>query len=277
MPISSYNIVRDLNADITPGNIRADEFPDQQIVNAIRQIMADLAAFAGSSGTNIDTILAGMIASTKVTVITASGTFNTDAKCLEAWVDIWGGGGAGGGVPATAAGQSGAGGGGHAGAKASRRLTAAQLGASQAVTIGAGGVGTNAAGPNGSASTFGALISAAGGLGGLTTGATASLIPTAVTGSAQSATGDIRGHTFPGERGVIFSTARSWGGNGGSNEWGGGGIGAISAGNGIAGANGLGFGAGGGGGSVNNVATGAGVSGGNGNSGICIVREFLKL
>lgn len=43
MPISAYSPVRDDNALITPGDIRIDDPKYQQIVNAIRQLMADLA------------------------------------------------------------------------------------------------------------------------------------------------------------------------------------------------------------------------------------------
>lgn len=43
MPISSYSTDRDTNAGIAPGNIRAKDFSLQQIVNSIRQLMADLA------------------------------------------------------------------------------------------------------------------------------------------------------------------------------------------------------------------------------------------
>lgn len=42
--ISTYSPTRDLNASIPPGNIVAKEFANQQIVNSIRQLMADLAA-----------------------------------------------------------------------------------------------------------------------------------------------------------------------------------------------------------------------------------------
>lgn len=46
MPISAYSSIRDDNALIEPGNIRSPDFArDQQIINSIRQLMADLAAF----------------------------------------------------------------------------------------------------------------------------------------------------------------------------------------------------------------------------------------
>lgn len=50
MPLSNYSPVRDTNATIPPGDIRVEEFKYQQIVNSIRQIMADLAGFLGGGG-----------------------------------------------------------------------------------------------------------------------------------------------------------------------------------------------------------------------------------
>lgn len=45
MPISAYSNIRDNNASIPPGDIRSSETKDQQIINSIRQLMADLADF----------------------------------------------------------------------------------------------------------------------------------------------------------------------------------------------------------------------------------------
>lgn len=43
MPISDYSPIRDDNANIIPGNIRSRHPEEQQTINSIRQIMADLA------------------------------------------------------------------------------------------------------------------------------------------------------------------------------------------------------------------------------------------
>ncbi len=60
MPISSYSTNRDSNAGIPPGNISVpfSEFWAQQIVNSIRQLMADLAVdfAAGGVGAGVQTI-----------------------------------------------------------------------------------------------------------------------------------------------------------------------------------------------------------------------------
>ena len=47
--IYDYLTTRDANAAVGPGNIRAESFDDQQLVNSIRQIMADLASFITSA------------------------------------------------------------------------------------------------------------------------------------------------------------------------------------------------------------------------------------
>lgn len=50
MAIGDYSTTRDNNASVTPGNIRSnDPSRDQQIINAIRQLMADMAGFAGGT------------------------------------------------------------------------------------------------------------------------------------------------------------------------------------------------------------------------------------
>lgn len=52
MAITDYSTTRDSNASISPGDIRSNDYRrDQQIINAIRQLMADLAAMQ-SGGTN---------------------------------------------------------------------------------------------------------------------------------------------------------------------------------------------------------------------------------
>jgi len=103
----------------------------------------------------------------KTTTFTASGTFTTDADCMFAMVRIVGGGGAGGGTPATNAFSSAEGGGGGGGEYAEGWFTAVQLGASQTVTIGAGGTGvSNGTGNTGGTTSFGALMTAIGGAGG---------------------------------------------------------------------------------------------------------------
>lgn len=71
MPISDYSTNRDANAEIPPGDIRAESFATQQIVNSIRQIMADIAGYVGTDVQDI---------------IDAIDALQIDVAALEAWV-----------------------------------------------------------------------------------------------------------------------------------------------------------------------------------------------
>ena len=104
----------------------------------------------------------------KVRVFTASGTYTPSAGLVAAIIECIGGGGAGGGCAATSAGQCAAAGGGGGGDYARAYVTAAQVGASQSVTVDAGGsapTSGNNAGGNGGTSSVGSLCSAGGGTG----------------------------------------------------------------------------------------------------------------
>ena len=99
----------------------------------------------------------------------SSGTYTPTTGMVYCIVEAWGGGGAGGGCTSTTSNSS-AGGGGGAGSYSRRILTAAQIGASEAYAIGAGGTpGTagNNAGGNGADTTLGStLVVGKGGSGG---------------------------------------------------------------------------------------------------------------
>lgn len=108
------------------------------------------------------------------TLRTTTGTFTRDADCLYAFVRIVAGGGAGGGTALTGGTEHAEGGGGGGAEYAEGWFTAAQIGTSQTVTIGAGGTGvTGANGNNGGTTSFGALMTALGGAGGDVGAATA--------------------------------------------------------------------------------------------------------
>jgi hypothetical protein len=104
---------------------------------------------------------------------TASGTYTPTPGMLWCEVEMVGGGGGGGGWVNATANQHGGGGGGGAGGYVKALLTAAQVGASQAVTIGAGGTGSTGSGVNGAATTLGALLTAGGGTGSASSGTSA--------------------------------------------------------------------------------------------------------
>lgn len=106
-------------------------------------------------------------------VFTTSGTFTKNENDLFYYVEAWGGGGSGARYTTTAQG-----GGGSGGEYVSRYLLASDIGASETVTIAAGGVAisSNGVGNNGGTTTFGAVVEAGGGYGGPTaTGTAASL------------------------------------------------------------------------------------------------------
>lgn len=108
-----------------------------------------------------------------VQTFTANGTYTPTPGMVYCIAKVVGGGAGGGGAGAGAATTLAMGFGGGAGGQAEAMLTAAQVGASQAVTIGgsgAGGVGS-VAGSGGGPTSLGALISCGGGFGGPITGA----------------------------------------------------------------------------------------------------------
>lgn len=263
---------------IDPDQIRVLLFINNQQVHAPVVDVVTIAMTAGVLPGDLD--LGGnsllnadnVVSTTKVTTFTASGTFTPDAKMLFCNVLAWGGGGAGGGAVATGAAQRSIGSGGNAGAKSQARLTAAQIGASQPVTIGAGGTGVaGAAGNAGAATTLGALVSAAGGQGGNASAASGALKTVFSPATTQSATGDVRGHTSLGGHGNDDTGGFPYSGYGGSNEWGGGAVTNTTANS--AGTAGLGQGAGGSG--ALNGASQAARAGGAGHAGVMIITEYL--
>jgi hypothetical protein len=111
-------------------------------------------------------------ATVKRTVFSASGTWTKDSRAVLVRVTVYGGGGSGGSGACVASGVGGSGGGGGGGASLSQAIfDAAALGATETVTVGAGGasvagVSATGAGTNGNAggdSSFGAWLTGYGG------------------------------------------------------------------------------------------------------------------
>jgi hypothetical protein len=204
---------------------------------------------------------------------TASGTYTPTSGMKYCIVECIGGGGAGGGVTSGATAFV-SGGGGGSGGYSRVRLTAAAVGASKIVTIGAGGLagtaGNNPGNPGGDTS-FGSLCIAKGGEGGLSA---ATVYQGGSGGSTTGAVGDVMGAGAPGHpgAGVDASVGSVLGGTGGSSVFGGGGtaIGTSGSFNGNPARN---YGSGGGGG-VGNNASGS-VTGGAGSGGLVIVTEYI--
>lgn len=210
-----------------------------------------IAASSGSGG-------AGRLLA--VTAFTASGTWTANVSTASAIIEVVGGGGGGAGSSVATNSGAGGGGGGYS------RLYTSSQGASQTVTIGAGGTaGTNAPGNGGTGGTssFGALVSATGGAGGNASGAT-SFGQGGAGGVGSSGTFNSTGG--PGIAGVYITGLSSTSGAGGNSVLGGGAIGVTSATAGNTGGNYGGGGSGAGG-------VGANV-GGAGAGGIVIVYEY---
>ena len=213
---------------------------------------------AGTKNIWLDFPAAAAAASIKSVVIQrifSSGTYTPTANMVTTFAQVGGGGGGGGGGGSGGSGAGGSGGG--AGESFEGFLTAAQIGASQTVTLGAAGTGgaTTANGVNGGTTTVGALVSCAGGIKGLAGSTGAGSISGGLGGtSGLSTNGYIAGQ--PGGTGVNMSGGGT--GNGGNSPFGVGGQAHTAAnGNGSAAiGNGAGGGAGSGSGSGNSGSTG---------------------
>lgn len=207
-------------------------------------------------------------------VFTSSGTYTPTTNMLFADIQVIGGGGGAGGSSGTQLTFGGAGGG---GGYAQGLFTAATIGASQPVTIGAGGNGAvgSASGTNGGTSSVGALISATGGAGG-TGGFNGFTIGLPGVGGVGSG-GDFQTHGTPGTVGSIASTFATTGA-GGSTFFGGGAVGIYVSGATPGSGNGNNATSYGGGGSGSiSAANGAINRGGNGFQGIVIITEYIAV
>lgn len=208
-------------------------------------------------------------------VIAASGTYTPSPNLVYAQVEMVGGGGGGGGTDSSHSyGVSGASGG-----YLLALLTAAQIGASQTVTIGAAGTaGANTGGTGGTGGTtsFGSLLSCAGGTGGTGNGA-GSTSAFGVAGGTATVTTGISMRAFTGQAsGNAVNNGANLAiiGPGGGNPLG---FGAalfalFGAGNSFAGNAPTGFGSGGGGASQISSTAAAGAAGA---PGVVIVTEYI--
>ena len=225
-------------------------------------------------------ILGGLgFSSIKNQVFTSSGTYTPTAGMAYCQITCVGGGGAGGGATATNGSQYSFGGGGGSGEASTGAFSAATIGASQTVTIGAAGLGISGAqGGDGGITSLGILLTAVGGFGGHID------TTTTVAGAAggQGGTGGTGGdYHLPGDSGAIGYCGTSitliYGGKGGQGVYGQSGNDNFSCAgvfNNTAGNSATsGYGAAGGG-AVNGFSQSA-LVGGNGTSGIVIIQEFI--
>lgn len=247
----------------------AIDFPTSPAVGQ-RYAYAGINYIFTSQGIWSVTSLGGAAASTSkisVQTFTASGMYTPTPGTQFVMVECIGGG-ASGGAALSGASDNYQGGGGGSGGYSRSYLTAAQIGTSQLVTVGAGGALTSGNGNSGGATSFGGLCVANGGSGGLI-GSSGSN-PYGGAGAAPG-TGDIAVAGTIGGFGIynnIGTAPYCLPGLGGVGPFGGGTGPSIAASAPAA----TGYGTGGSGGSA--YATGATRNGGAGAAGICIVTEY---
>jgi hypothetical protein len=213
----------------------------------------------------------------QVFTTTGANTYTPTTGMAMCKVTSTGGGGGGGGADANDASSAASGGGGGAGGTCIETFTAADIGASQTVTIGAGGAGgaaaTGATGTTGGSTTFGALHTATGGAGGVGVQTTAIAIGAGGAGGIPT-DGILNVDGGDGGSGSVdTSVTVGIGGQGGASLWGGGGKPAVSSGDAAAaGTAARAYGSGGGGAVARNNFEAAG---GAGKDGVCMVEEYF--
>jgi hypothetical protein len=230
-----------------------------------------------------------------VQTFTASGTYTPTLGMKYCIVELFGGGGAGGGCPQApaSAGSGHVGSGGSSGSYIRVLVPTSLIGASQVVTIGAGGLGNSTTSANSGGNTsLGGVLVANGGTGGITAstnpnysnGFEISTILTApgsigsVSGSLLEARASVRG--TPGRMngnasfygGYKGDGADGPGGYGATGGWFGSAINTIAGSAGASAANNTGAG---GGGAFNYHNSASAQSGGNGGSGKLIITEYF--
>ena len=235
--------------------------------------IAGYATTAAVASTTISTV--------KHQIFSASGTYTPTAGMKFCIVELVGGGGGGGGSPyPSTANLATCGGGGGSGGYVRSLFTAAQIGASQPVTIGNGGA--QGAGPQtgsaGTASTFGgSLVVANGGAGGTSMGGNGANYYMVAGGGGGSGSGDyaLRGNCGGyGSCGYGSVGAVAIGGQGGPSFLGGGSTGVLAAGTAQNGSSGP-ANSGAGGVGAASALSGTAAQGGPGGSGVAIITEFI--
>lgn len=207
----------------------------------------------------------------------ASSTYTPTTGMLYCVAECVGGGGGGGGSTGGVNTQS-VGGGGGGGGYSRKTISAASIGASQTITVGAAGAAGSSpggTGGTGGTSSVGAIITATGGAGGVGGAGGDTFYASSGGVGGVGASGDFNTAGAPGGAGMaIFVTAvnqRIFSGCGGSSFFGGGGVGVITSTGDPSGIAAQSYG-GGGSGSASNVNNRAG---GAGFAGIVVITEYV--
>lgn len=230
-----------------------------------------------TDGTNVRIVNTDQTINVQSFTVAGAATYTPTSGMTRGIADLVGGGGGGGGAIGDATRTAGGGGGG-AGGFSRKYFTAADIGVSQSVVIGAAGTGggLGGSGGNGGNTTLGSTICRAnGGSGGSGASPTAGAVG-GLGGVVTNAVGDI---TVPGSAGFTgvgtdsgaFLQVSTVGGQGASGSFGAGGRGQTSYSN-QSGFAAVGNGAGGGGGVA---VSAAGVAGGVGTAGMMVIIEFI--
>lgn len=260
---SAANVIGEITAVNTAMLVTSSGgVPSLLAVGASKFIAANAAGTLASRGFSI-----------AVQVFSSNGTYTPATGMQYCDVLVCGGGGAGGGAPATGAGETSTAGGGGSGELARGVFSAATIGASQSVTIGAAGTGNSGAtGGNGGNSSLGALISANGGNGGASSGVGTSAT---AAGGAGGSGGTGGSYTVNGTAGFqaisVVAALVSYSGSGANNYFGPGGQGNV--GGSAGGVTGTGRGSGGSG--ALNQASQSARTGGNGTTGYMVITEYI--
>lgn len=225
----------------------------------------------------------------KITAILIAGTsvWTPQVGMRTANTVAIGGGGAGSGMPATVVGNWSVAGGGGSGARSERIFTAAEIGVSQVITVGAGGVSNNGTSAvSGGTTSIGSLMTAPGGGGGTVGTGPYGTVQNFTFGRGLPAPAGAGGtFNFPGaqgfsgiaNQGTPTAEGPSNGGAGANSPWSGTGGGMINSGS-ARGGNGVAPGAGGAGTSASAPSSGSvGVTarpGGDGAPGMAYIVEY---
>ena len=241
-------------------------------------IQVAAVSFTGTSSTIVGTLTVTRFIvrpsfSTVNQVFTGSGTYTPTAGMVYCQIELVGGGGGSGGVANPGAGNVGVTAGGGGGGYARKIVTAATIGASQTVTIGAAGAaGTsgNNAGGTGGTTSVGAIVSATGGGG--SAGSAGNAVAQSQSGGAGGAgsSGDININGSPGGLAVGFFAQAIAGGYGGASYFGGGQQQSVA--NAVGASNGI-YGTGASGDAL--TAAGGNQAGAAGVAGVVIIQEYV--